>query len=212
MYQSEPTDQVLQDFYDETKETNIGKLQTVSVLSEAGAVDSAIDQNAQVTDTNLIEYNTKVVNEIYFQATQSDTLWLTPQQISVLESIAYQNPMEGGEAVYRARAMLRIDIPDSYSTLRKGRKDLTTIDLSFQKYKIYPNPASNYFVIQNSIDFQKREIQLLILDNTGRIVFNKIVSIQTTVALQARELMQGSYQIQIKDDERTEIHKLIIVR
>jgi hypothetical protein len=107
MFQGEPTDQVLQDFYIDTKETNIGKLEEVRTLSEEGEEDSASVQNGQINDTNLIEYNTRVVNEIYFAATQNDTLYLNQQQIFTLETIAYQNPMEGGEAVYRARAMLK---------------------------------------------------------------------------------------------------------
>lgn len=212
MYLDLPTDTILQNFYDEYSSSNIAMFQEVKTLAEQGETEDAISQNENINDTNLIEYNTRIVNEIYFEATQSDTLHLTSAQVSALQNIAYQNPMEGGEAVYRARAMLRIYISSNSSSVayRKAKQDYKPRIISADNFRIYPVPATDYFMIRNN-DRQEKKIQFVIFDNTGRTMRKSETKISEEIFISTSSLMQGIYSLQIISSDKAEMHRLIIV-
>lgn len=210
MLMNEPTDEILQNFYDEHSETNIAQLEQVRVLNEKGAVDSAVEENAAIVDTNLVEYNSKIVNEIYLAATQNDTLYLTPAQISILQSIAYQNPMLGGEAVYRARAMLKIDVEDSFTSFRKRRIENNTDKMHGTKFFVYPVPAEDFFIVRN-YGKQNQKVKLMLYDNTGRLIKIKETKIYSEISVSTIELPNGVYQLKILSDSPKEVYRIIVI-
>ena len=214
MYQQAPTDEMLQNFVAENSETNIGYFDEVRTLGQEGEISSANNLNDAITDTNLIEFNTRTVNEIYFSATASDTLSLDSAQIESIQAIAYQNPVEGGEAVYRARAMLRIYIDDSYpgnSYRKSGYESHSSLIKKQTVFSIYPIPASNFFLIRNN-DKEDRQIKFSIIDNTGRIVRSGNISLGEDILISTVKLFQGIYQLRLENSEVQEVHKLIIVK
>ena len=97
---------------------------------------------------------------------------LTTSEKSALESIAYELGIYGGEAVYMARAMLRIFVDEDLTFARTkapefytNKKDVSKAILSF----VYPNPANNEFhlVIPGS---DQEEKFVTIADAYGKIV------------------------------------------
>lgn len=70
------------------------------------AVPTLLSQNAALTGTAPYQVNEKAVNEIFLQTVASGVVLPTSAQKGVLEAIAVQCPLSGGEAVLRARALL----------------------------------------------------------------------------------------------------------
>ncbi len=68
--------------------------------------------DANFNPANLMDANSKFVNTICLQHA-GDTITYDSLQRIQLFAIAYQVPMIGGEAVYRARAILKLDVDDT---------------------------------------------------------------------------------------------------
>lgn len=64
--------------------------------------------NSNISTTELIEANRKMVDEIYLTTIAKDVDTFTVVQASELFTIANQCPMLGGNAVYTARALYRL--------------------------------------------------------------------------------------------------------
>ncbi|MEO8085377.1 MAG: T9SS type A sorting domain-containing protein [Bacteroidota bacterium] len=213
MYLDEPTDEVLQTFFSENSETNIGLFDNVRILGEEGDAATASDINDAITDTNLIEYNQRIVNQIYFDASLSDTLSLDSSQRTSLEEIAYQNPVEGGQAVYQARAMLRVYISDNgnSSAYRKANYTANRILNSHQKFSVYPVPATSFFIIKNN-ERQEMNLTINVFDATGKSMKTTNSRILDDLIISSNSLKSGVYSIRIDSEYGVEMHKLIIVK
>lgn len=82
-----------------------------------------------------------------------DTITYDSLQKATLLSIAWQLPTAGGEAVYRARAILNLDIDDSYLPYRKAYVH------PFQEQEsitVFPNPGNGKVYI----NFSNEDIQV----------------------------------------------------
>lgn len=72
--------------------------------------------------------------------------------------------------------------------------------------KIFPNPATNYFILENFPEYA--EIKLL--NVTGKIIAQFTKVSESAMLIDASVLSAGSYFIQITDDAESQIFKLII--
>ena len=210
-------DTLYNNFYDYAMNSNIGKFQQIKDL---GYNSQANIINQNVVPTCLIEENQKTVNSIYLSevAYISDTAHLERYQydsteISVLEDIAYQNPMSGGDAVFMARIMLFIDIRNIEMTNRYlSIKNNTPLE-KIKDYKLYPNPNDGNMILEYSIEGNKTSL-FSIYDMTGRLVKQQSLSSENkTTVINAVELSGGAYYFVIKvGDEKVKADKLIIVK
>ena len=99
-------------------------------------------------------------------AQDRDSIYLTQEQKNILLPIAYQLPILGGEAVYRARTLLGIDLDES---LLSSKFATNYVDMSFESYLLYPNPNNGSFTINYAL--QKDEIsQVAVMDAMGKKV------------------------------------------
>jgi len=83
-----------------------------------------------------------------------------------LDDIAMQCPRSGGEAVYRARAILGIDVDDTQLAYRFSNPVVTNARNAIE---IYPNPSSGKVTI--NCDLEEGEIaNVRIVDAMGKLV------------------------------------------
>ncbi|MBK8846510.1 MAG: hypothetical protein IPO27_08230 [Bacteroidetes bacterium] len=96
-----------------------------------------------MSTNNQINTNLKVLRQIYLDhVIDNEQLELDSATRAQLESIAYQKAIEGGEAVYIARAMLHLDLEDYYLLgLRKADVTEIATNLNLVTIKVNPNPA-----------------------------------------------------------------------
>jgi len=138
-----------------------------------------------------------------------------------LQLIANQCPLEGGNAVYEARAMLgvlgTIQVYDDQALCGRAKAlqrppvfDGKSI-LPNRSLQVYPNPARNIVMVQwTKSDFQKGH--LVVIDLFGRQVFAQVLeSGDSSIEIDLSAFSSGVYFIQVKLDEQTPmIHKVVI--
>lgn len=171
--------------------------------------------NEEVTATAVYEINEQDVNRISLEAMLADGEY-TEAQLSELELIAAQCPLAGGDAVYRARAMLGDAKPyddvllcgyDSGQALAKppGTDDI--------RFSIAPNPARDYLMVEleNPSDEDGR---LSIFDHTGRQVYKQLLPAEMeTVAVLLPGLPSGLYTLVLEQDgHRASPQKFVVAR
>lgn len=83
-------------------------------------------------------------------------------------------------------------------------------EVTVQHFALYPNPARDQVTISNNGGEQ--QVQLRILDNTGRVVFNEqhVIGKGQITSLDVSALAQGNYTLEIGGNNSIEHHSLII--
>lgn len=159
-------DASLQSFFTAASISKIGEFNSIDELIRGNDFASANFRNSALQIDRLSETNLQTVNRIIIQQKGNfDNI----DSVSYFEllAIAYQFPSIGGEAVFRARAILRIDVDDTELMLRlNSSKDLTPINL----VKIVPNPSKGKFRIVDAAGSTQRKYQYSISDDKGRLV------------------------------------------
>ena len=138
----------LQNFFSTLALHNIGLLDNVNEYLKNDDFISAGIQNDQINPQNLFEANTKRVNEIVI-LNSKDTIGFDSIQHADLISIAYQLPIVGGPAVYRARAILKLDVDDSQLAYRIAGNQPAK---SKNRFVIYPNPTTGEVSLMYALD------------------------------------------------------------
>jgi len=139
-----PADEDFQNFYAEMQESNIGFFEEVNEQIAESDTSEADSVNIAIADTNWIEYNKKTVNDLYINKYLKG-IPFTAADSMVLESIALQNSVTGGDAVFMARAILKLEVHEQPLAFRKA-KDNVTKDIG-DKIVLAPNPAKNKLII-----------------------------------------------------------------
>ncbi len=91
----------------------------------------------------------------------------SPEQRLELLNIAYQYPHVGGEAVYRARAILNLDLDDTQISYRYA--DSNSLN---QELYVYPNPSNGQFSL-NYLVAKDEEATVYITDAIGKLIINQ---------------------------------------
>ena len=194
-----------------TESENMGMLVTVAETIATGDLSAAGTINNGIVDTNVIENNKRAVNDIIISRTINGVLVLTASDSATLLSIAYQDPIHGGEAVYRARAILRLRIADNNSGLGASRtiKNNSVAEIKLPNVEVFPIPSTGlvYIKVDNtSLNLVK------IYDVTGRLLYtNELKSGDSFYKLDISNLVSGYYGLLIKDAENKLYNKQIIL-
>ncbi|MBK9638001.1 MAG: hypothetical protein IPO63_09335 [Bacteroidetes bacterium] len=93
--------------FNQLKSSNIGNVQNVIKKAKVGEYLLSNDLNEVIEDTNYFESLVKDVMSIYLSSKINSTV-LSAEDTAALTEIANQNYLIGGEAVFLARAMLRL--------------------------------------------------------------------------------------------------------
>lgn len=161
-------DQPLQAFYDSTLQTSMGQLNLVQNLIPSDTTEAKTLVSI-IQPRNHFEENERIVYEIYLATWSRGIEELTATQYDALLTIAFENPISGGPAVYTARVMLDVDIDDFIP--ENGRLSQQGINSSLTKPigKVYPNPTTdivNYRLIL--LDYS--DVVIVLEDIYGRTI------------------------------------------
>jgi hypothetical protein len=174
MYSGATYDAELQNFYTLMSLSNLGQLSNVQDLLKDDDIAAAYLLNEAINPENLIEQNTQEVNRVVI-AQDRDSIYLTQEQKNILLPIAYQLPILGGEAVYRARTLLGIDLDESLLASRFATNGET---VSMDNYHLYPNPNNGSFSINYTLQKDERA-QITIMDAMGKLLQTEQLSYES---------------------------------
>ncbi|MBK8845846.1 MAG: T9SS type A sorting domain-containing protein [Bacteroidetes bacterium] len=190
MYAGISSDLILQNFYDSMYYfSNAGLLQMVNEFVMDSLVQGAVMVNDIIIPENNVENNFKNFNEVYLQTWAVDNFTTSASHQSILENIAYQNPLNGGEAVYSARVLLGLDFVDFTSNVNRLNNNIESeMPLSI----VYPNPTNDYIYLNPSLS---GAFNLEIYDSKGTLLIRK--EITDNRHIQVSELSDGIYFVKI---------------
>lgn len=133
-----------------------------------------------------------------------------PNSLEEVYEIAVQCPEDGGDAVYRARALYSNltqqpipDIPcadDRDSEKLGGDKNQNILE----DLLIYPNPANEYATVQLTTELPA---QVVLMDLSGKVILRQEFIQQTRLNLKA--LSPGIYLIKVNSDSNTLFGKIV---
>lgn len=166
--------------------------------------------NSGITTSYACDANHKSVNAIVFHLLLTDTL--AAGDLATLESIAEQCPLEGGDAVYEARAFIRqmtgteyddLDLCNS-SSRPAARQDKQT---AARIGELYPNPTSGKVSWNNPA---AEEFMVEVYDPHGQLKL-RLKTSGSTVDL--RSLPDGAYWIRLYPQAGNPVvQKVILVK
>jgi hypothetical protein len=199
-----------EEFMQQTESENIGLLTAVTDTIAAGDLATAETINDAVNDTNTIEYNKRTVNDIIIQRTINGVLALTATDSATLLTIALQDGMHGGEAVYRARAILRLRIADNYGGYGARTIKDNLIDKPKQtSVEVFPVPSTGLVYIK--ADNALLNV-LKVYDVAGRLL-NEIhlKTPDSFYQLDLSNLLAGYYTIEVTDNSDKNYSRQIVL-
>jgi len=215
MHQNNPDDTLFQNFYARMMASNLGKLGLINDTIANGHINDAININNTIIDTNALNANRKTVNLIYLSTWAQGILSFSSADSATLYSIAIEEPLEFGDAVYSARVMLGIDPNNAGNRIRE---DIPVINISKAKEisisKVYPNPNDGTMQINYSLE-EGQIGKLIIYDLTGRKL--NTYSLQegehNTLKISEGALKNGVYFYEIiVNGEMIEQDKIVIIK
>ena|SRR3972149_8447892 len=110
---------------------------------------------------------------------------------ATLLNIANQNALDGGDAVYSARTMLRIFIEPVSG--EKIQQENTSEEIPNYNYKLYPNPNDGKMTIEYVLDSNKTG-EFKIYDVAGQKVAEyKLIPEQNSISISEAALKNGVY-------------------
>lgn len=178
---------------------------------------SLIGQNAGIETTEVYEQNLKTVNDIYLNYLMDGFGGMPAEELSVLEGIALQCPLEGGSAVFSARALLAVATRQVswHEDLECGEAQRLSgsgnAQLDFeQAVRVYPNPAKGQITVDWK-NFENQVIWVQLSDIYGKI--HREIAIEPgmqSLVLPTSGLNAGLYMIRIRLPSGETTKKVII--
>lgn len=145
MYSGSLFDIPLQNFFTLYSMSNLGLINSINDALSMGEMETAKLLNETLISSNLIEANTRIVNS-YESRFKCDSVAIADSDFVQLVPIAYQLPFFGGEAVFRARSILGIDLNDTQLSSRQDdNKNFIKPD-----FLLFPNPNNGYFYVTST--------------------------------------------------------------
>jgi hypothetical protein len=185
-------DMVIQDT---TRSSLVSQL-SAQRTTQMAAIES---DNAAISGTEIYIVNQRRVNDIFLETMPTTDYALDSTQIAMLESIAWQCPWAGGDAVFQARGMLSIVrdtiYNDSLLCLNQQFR-LAEESIIVDGVHVFPNPASDIVTIEirNGISGD-----LNIYNALGQPFYNEIVNEEKTISVQTTKWIPGLYYIILQD-------------
>jgi hypothetical protein len=163
------------------------------------------------------ETNSTLMNELFIQLEEANYTNIN-ELYAQLMNMAEQCPYYGGEAVYRARAVLEL-VNDSliynddvncllYGIYRIGVMDST---LTEEKIDVKPNPANNYIKVK--VHCKENEVyDVEIINTIGQKVLNTSLPCNKENNINISFLQQGIYTVTVKTNTKIQSFKLSIIK
>ena len=163
------------------------------------------------------EINSTLMNELFTQLEEANYTNLNEVHSQLL-SIAEQCPYYGGEAVYRARAVIAlvndsIEYNDDVNCLLYGiyRQGVIANEKKNSIIIVRPNPANEYVSVK--VNCRNNETFVTEITNAvGQIVLQDILQCNVENVMKINQLQQGVYTVIVRTSFKTQSFKLTIVR
>lgn len=175
-----------------------------SVLIVAAGQIKTTNDNLIVTD--LWETNQQTVNSIYLETIINSQEDLTTAQIALIQPIANQCPLEGGEAVFQARTLLNDGTAYNNANLcmtaaNRSNENPVLTEENFG-FKLYPNPTSSHLTIElNEISETDYDLEIVSLLGVS-ILKDKIAAENRKKVLNLEGIPQGVYHLKLSIDNK----------
>lgn len=182
------------------------------------SIQTKMDLISELTDsiqgTAIYEVNEEQMNgvESYLENNPDDDS-LTIKDV-MLGNIAFQCPLTGGAAVFKARAYYKLLHPDAYyddswTCIQSGVVYRNKPSVSIDYCTLFPNPTTGKFQLDYSIS---SDAILEIIDGTGRVVLNsKISSEKSNESIDLSSYQNGLYYCRIINDNGVIFQKKVVV-
>lgn len=181
--------------------------------------DDLWDENGNIAVTKIYEQNEKEVNAIYLTTIAKGTRGFSSQQLDDLEAIADQCPLEGGNAVFRARAMLALlgasaVYDDSLnceavSEFHVPNPEIVAAAFTHQPVKVWPNPAGDVLYVRAP---GEENAVAILYNSTGQPVLKThLAKGEATHKINVQAIPVGLYWVQIRSEHRLIFTAKIIV-
>ena len=175
----------------------------LDLIQTARTVEAAqlAAQNAAIPASYLFEVNEQTVNDIFLNTIASGVYSFDSLQQTTLETIAYQCPLMGGTAVFRARGLLSLvddydfgdDVVNCQEVGNRSADGSSANEMEEGSLLIYPNPASTVINVILPKGSNGDYSRLQLLDVSGMVVREVQTPEQTSLRMDVSELPRGVY-------------------
>ncbi len=157
-----------QTFYNNCLSQNWDEFEMVQQAAQEGDTLVVNWLTGMIMEQDMSEYNLKSVLDIYSASHANPNAELTTSDTATLLSIALQNPVQGGIAVYAARNSLRILVDDTICTQPLYSAKMAVQPAALVEPMVYPVPSNEIVYINIDGDDQFKAYR--IFDQTGKLV------------------------------------------
>ena len=108
---------------------------------------------------------------------------------TTLNTIAFMNPLDGGDAVYSARVLLQLQIDDETGTPFRMMNEES--DLEDETIVVYPNPNDGNMTIEYEIE---GDAEMQITDVMGKVICTyTLFATNNIIEINCNDLSNGVY-------------------
>lgn len=163
-----------------------------------------LQENGTVPASEMYEINEKIINQLDLLYLATGSMALSAQEQEQVAQIAYQCPLIGGKAVYKARAIHLLynreaDFDDfSLCNLSSGKTDgLVTQAPTTLRFGIAPNPAGNLTYLQYRL-LEAETARVEIYNNFGTLLYTGTLAAEEQLhPLRTGTLSNGVYLLRV---------------
>ncbi len=139
---------------------------------------SALSLTNPLMADSLLAQNRKTVQQIFLQTVAMGYFTLDSAQMAEVSEIAFQCPLQGGSAVYAARALYRLNedyvfSDDSLCTGSYERQDISPRQPSVAKLYLMPNPATEMVTIAGLSPDTRQPLRVSLMGADGRLCMDR---------------------------------------
>ncbi|HMQ90262.1 MAG TPA: PKD domain-containing protein [Flavilitoribacter sp.] len=191
------------------------------LTSRMGTAAEVKDQNSGILVSSVYEQNEKSVNKVFLAYWTAGLDSLDQNELDSLEIIANQCPLAGGNAVYKARAILGAaigqvvvydDEQNCYGSAKQVSANIKKPVLA-ESLQVVPNPSKEEVTVSWTAASELKGM-LVITDLNGKAWLTKSLTPgERTVTLSVNNFPPGIYLTSVKlNGNRPLIVKLVIIR
>jgi hypothetical protein len=214
----------LQEFYDSVSVAAMGALMEVDQAILDKDYINASSLNNSVVPSNVMEENQQVFNTLYLAGLSDSNYVYSQNEKDILYGIAEQCPLEGGNAVWQARALIwsiesyPVEFTDACMSSEKRNMSITEeVNSSSVKqinnFKLYPNPSKGEMTLEYNLNENETGV-LSLYDVTGKSLEQIVLNSKFhKVVLNETALEAGVYYYNILvNNKPVQTQKLIIIK
>jgi hypothetical protein len=160
---------------------------------------AAIDAlNSSFSTEILPAQNEQSINHIYLETIAKDVTTLSSADRNALVRIAFQCPFQGGNAVYRARAIHDYLLGDTdYGNTCVGITPKMQANGTHDDTVLYPNPAADYIMLNMPTSYYETNLSVSFVNSQGVLAMQQNTSAVERIS--TATLPNGFYTCVIKD-------------